>query len=71
MREYTIVIESGEHNYSAFVLDFDGCVATGRSIEEVTENMRSAIEAHLELLAEYGEPIPEPLDIVGATKVAV
>lgn len=71
MREYTIVIESGEHNYSAFVLDLDGRVATGRTIEEVTENMRSAIEAHLELLAESGEPIPEPLDIVGATKVAV
>jgi len=37
----------------------------------MTENMRSAIEAHLELLAAFGEPIPEPLDIVGATKVAV
>jgi predicted RNase H-like HicB family nuclease len=71
MKEYTIVIESGEHNFSAFVLDFHGCVATGRTIEEVTENMKSAIEAHLESLAEYGDPIPEPLDIVGATKVVV
>lgn len=71
MREYTIVIESGENNYSAYVLDFDGCVATGPTVEKVTENMRTAIEAHLELLAEYGEPIPEPLDIVGATKVSV
>jgi len=71
MMEYTIVIESGPRNFSAFVLDFDGCVATGRTVDEVTENMRSAIEAHLELLAEYGEPIPEPLDIVGTTKVNV
>ena len=71
MREYTIVIESGENNFSAYVLDFDGCVATGRTVEEVTENMRTAIEAHLELLAEDGEPIPEPLDIVGAAKVTV
>lgn len=71
MREYTIVIESGVNNFSAYVLDFDGCVATGRTVEEVTEKMRTAIEAHLELLAEYGEPIPEPLDIVGAAKVTV
>ncbi len=71
MREYTIVIESGPSNYSAYVLDFDGCVATGQSVEEVTENLRQAIGEHLELLAESGEEVPEPLGIVGTAKVAV
>jgi predicted RNase H-like HicB family nuclease len=46
MKECTIVIESGANNFSANVLDFDGCVATGRTTEEVTQTMRSAIEAH-------------------------
>jgi predicted RNase H-like HicB family nuclease len=71
MREYTIVIEDAGSNYSAYVLDFDGCVSTGETVEEVIENMREAIEAHLELMVESGEEIPEPLGFVGTAKVAV
>ncbi len=71
MREYTIVIEDAGPNLSAYVLDFDGCTTTGRTVEEVVKNMREAIEAHLELMVASGEAIPEPLDLVGTTKIAV
>ena len=71
MREYTIVIEDAGPNLSAYVLDFDGCTTTGQTVEEIMVNMREAIESHLELMAESGEPLPEPLDLVGTTKIAV
>jgi predicted RNase H-like HicB family nuclease len=40
-------------------------------VDEVTQNMREAIEAHLELLAESGDPIPEPLDVVGTATIRI
>ena len=43
MNEYTIVIEDAGSNFTAYVLDFDGCISTGTTIEEVTANMREAI----------------------------
>jgi predicted RNase H-like HicB family nuclease len=71
MREYTIVIEDAGSNLSAYVLDFDGCTTTGKTVEEIMVNMREAIESHIELMVEAGESIPEPLDLVGTPKIAV
>lgn len=71
LREYTIVIEDAGPNLSAYVLDFDGCTTTGKTIDEVVENMKEAIESHIELMIEAGEAIPEPLDLVGTAKIAV
>lgn len=55
---YAIVIEKAENNFSAYVPDLPGCVATGVSIEEVEREIRSAIEFHLEGLRQDGSPIP-------------
>ena len=60
MKKYAIVIERGENNLSAYVPDLPGCIATGRTVEEIEGNIREAIELHLEGLREDGELIPEP-----------
>jgi predicted RNase H-like HicB family nuclease len=60
MKKYAIVIEHGEHNLSAYVPDLPGCVATGRTVEEIERLMKEAIEFHLEGMREDGDPIPEP-----------
>ena len=60
MRKYLIVIEQTATGYSAYSPDLDGCVATGRTREEVESEMRDAIAFHLEGLARSGEDIPEP-----------
>jgi predicted RNase H-like HicB family nuclease len=57
---YAIVIEKAEGNYSSYVPDLPGCVATGSSVEEVEAQIREAIEFHLEGLREDGAPIPNP-----------
>jgi len=57
---YAIVIERGEHNYSAYVPDLPGCIATANSLAEVREEIRAAVEFHIEGLREDGLRIPEP-----------
>ena len=57
---YAVVIEKAERNYSAYVPDLPGCVATGATREEVEREIREAVEFHLEGLREDGLPIPEP-----------
>ncbi len=57
---YAIVIEQAVGNYSAYVPDLPGCVATGRSLEEAEQQIREAIAFHVEGLREDGSPIPPP-----------
>jgi predicted RNase H-like HicB family nuclease len=60
MNKYLIVVEETNTGYSAFSPDLLGCVATGKTKEEVEITMKEAIETHLEGLEEDGEPIPPP-----------
>ena len=60
MRRYAVVIEKAPGNYSAYVPDLPGCVATGNTIEEIEREIREAIEFHIKGLRDAGEPIPEP-----------
>ena len=58
--KYTVVIEKAPSNYAAYVPDLPGCVATGRSEDEVLSEIREAIAFHIESLREHGELVPEP-----------
>ncbi len=60
MRRYAIVVEDAGSNFAAYVPDLPGCVATGRTEEEVGRLIREAIALHLEGLEEDGLTIPEP-----------
>lgn len=60
MKKYLIVVEKTGTGYSAYSPDLDGCVATGKTREEVEHEMQEAIAFHLEGMAQSGEPIPEP-----------
>ena len=67
---YAVVIEKGEENYSAYVLDFPGCVAAGETVAETERLIREAIEFHLEGLRADGLPIPQPSSRVEYVEVA-
>jgi len=67
---YAVVIEKAENNYSAYVPDLPGCIATGATIEETEELIREAIEFHLTGLREDGVPIPIPSSQVEYVEVA-
>jgi predicted RNase H-like HicB family nuclease len=57
---YAVVIEQAAGNYSAYVPDLPGCVATGPTVAEVEQEIREAIRFHIEGLEEDGLPVPAP-----------
>ncbi|HEY2975564.1 MAG TPA: type II toxin-antitoxin system HicB family antitoxin [Pyrinomonadaceae bacterium] len=58
--QYAMIIEKGETNYSAYFPDLPGCIATGKTLDEVKQRMSEALEMHLRGMREDGLPIPEP-----------
>lgn len=68
-KEYTVIYEPGERNWSAFVPDLPGCIATATTREQLEQRIRAAIEFHIEGLRLHGEPVPEPA--IEAAKVSV
>lgn len=59
--DFLIIIEGdGSTNYSSWAPDLLGCVSTGDTVEECARNMREAIGGHLEVMRDYGDPIPTP-----------
>ena len=62
--KYAVVIEDAGCNYSAYVPDLPGCVATGANVEEAESEIRKAIDFHIEGLLEDGLPVPQPKSIL-------
>jgi predicted RNase H-like HicB family nuclease len=60
---YAIVIEKADGNYSAYVPDLPGCVATGESVPAVEKEIREAIRFHIDGLKQDGLPVPKPTSI--------
>ena len=67
---YAIVIEQAKGNYSAYVPDLPGCVATGSTIKEAEAQIREAITFHLDGLREDGTPFPRPVSHVEYVEIA-
>jgi predicted RNase H-like HicB family nuclease len=60
---YATIIEETPTNYSAYVPDLPGCIATGSTIEEVSAQIQAAVSFHLEGLQLECLPIPEPTTV--------
>ena len=67
---YAIVIENAGRNYSAYVPDLPGCIATGATVEETERAIREAIETHLDGLRAENLPVPVASSRVDYVEVA-
>jgi len=54
-----IIVETTSTGFSAYAPDIPGCIATGTTREEVEQEMRTAMELHLEGLRAEGTVLPE------------
>ena len=59
MQRYLVLIEKGPSSYGAYAPDVPGCVAVGKTPQEALQRFEEALESHLELIQEDGEPVPE------------
>jgi len=60
---YAVVIEKAEGNYSAYVPDLPGCIATGDTVAAVEHEIREAIRFHIDGLKADGLPVLAPTSI--------
>ena len=67
---YAVVMEQAGDNFSAYVPDLPGCIATGETKVEVEARIHDAIELHLAGLREDGDAIPLPSSQVEYIDVA-
>jgi len=67
---YAVVIEQAIGNYSAYVPDLPGCIATGQTLSEVESEISEAIAFHIEGMVEDGLPVPQPSSQVEYIEVA-
>jgi predicted RNase H-like HicB family nuclease len=68
--KYAIVIEDAGANFSAYVPDLPGCVATGSTVEETEQAIREAVQFHLDGLRSDSLPIPRASSRVDYVEVA-
>ena len=61
MKTLRVIIERADNNYSAYIDGVDGIVTTGNSVDEIKNNMASAINAFVEVCKELKCEIPEEI----------
>ena len=66
---YAVVIERGPNSYGASVPDLPGCIAVGRTPDEVERLIQEAIGAHLAELRAEGLAVPEPVTQVTTVEI--
>jgi len=66
---YAVVIEKAGDNFSAYVPDLPGCIATGATPGDAEQSIREAIEFHLQGLRDDGVEIPAPSSRVDYVEV--
>ena len=60
MQNTFIVEKANDGSFSAYVPDLPGCVSCGDTVEELRDNIREAIQLHIESLESHNEPVPIP-----------
>jgi predicted RNase H-like HicB family nuclease len=63
MTRYAVVIEKAGSNYSAYVPDLPGCVATADTVEAIEVEIRDAIRFHIDGIKADGLDVPPPTTI--------
>lgn len=70
MNSYTIIIEKGPRNYSAYCPDIPGCVAAAKTRAKTEKLMREALALHIEFIKERGEFVPPPTSVTATVRIA-
>lgn len=66
---YTAIIEPAGSNYSAYVPDVPGCIATGQTAAEAQENIGLALQDHVRGLEADEQKVPDPRTIAVTVEV--
>lgn len=64
MKRFLVIYErAADGGWGAYVPDLPGCFTLGETRKEAERHIREAVAAHIALLRERGEAIPEPSSV--------
>ena len=58
--KYTVIYEKSTSGYGAYVPDLPGLGVVGKTLDDTKKLIREGIEAHIQVMREHGEIVPEP-----------
>jgi predicted RNase H-like HicB family nuclease len=58
----SVILEKTDVGYSAYLPDLPGCISTGMTIADIKNNIKEAIDFHIEGMRIENMPIPERFD---------
>jgi predicted RNase H-like HicB family nuclease len=58
MEKVIVTVELADNNYAAYIEKLPGCVSTGKTFDELKDNIEEAITFHLEGMREDSDKIP-------------
>ncbi|MGC1870165.1 MAG: type II toxin-antitoxin system HicB family antitoxin [Acidobacteriaceae bacterium] len=58
--KYTVIYEKSTTGYGAYVPDLPGLGVVGKTLDDTKKLIREGIEAHIQVMREHGEVVPEP-----------
>lgn len=61
--QYTVIYEKSATGYGAYVPDLPGLGVVAKTLDETKKLIREGIQAHIQVMREHGEVIPEPTSI--------
>lgn len=60
---YPAIIERAAEGYGVFFPDLPGCASGGDTIQEAARNAEEALDGHLSVSAEHGDPVADPSEL--------
>lgn len=69
-RTYVVVFEKGDRNWSAYVPDIPGVIATAPTRKATEKMIRAAVEFHIEGLKLEGYEVPPATTEAGTLRVS-
>lgn len=66
---YTVIYEKSKMGYGAYVPDLPGLGVVGKTLGDTEKLIREGIEAHINVMKEHGEAIPEPTSTAGMVDI--
>lgn len=59
LETFVVNIYKAKSGYNAVFYDFDGCVSSGKTLEETANNAKIALQMHIDGMLEDGDKIPK------------
>ncbi len=69
--KYVALLAKTGTGYSAHLPDLPGCIAAASTFQETLELIREAANYHVEIMAEHGEAIPDPVYVAAEVEVQI